>query len=93
MKYAIAVFAAAAVIASVAAAESIEDMCLRVSEEWGTGGDVASQCSCLADTAAGDSAVDAELRSLGDDYSNDEEAYEAASDATKAAFDACSVNS
>jgi len=74
-------------------AESVEDMCVRVSKEWGTAGDIAAQCSCLADEAAGDADVEAELRSLADNYSNDEEAYDGASDGTKAAFDACSVNS
>lgn len=91
------VFAAVAAMtvlaAGAAAAESIKDMCVRVSEEWGTQGDVAGQCSCLAELAAGDSALDGELRTLSDAYSNDEEAYEAASDGTKAAFDTCSVNS
>ncbi|OFX00656.1 MAG: hypothetical protein A3E78_08275 [Alphaproteobacteria bacterium RIFCSPHIGHO2_12_FULL_63_12] len=78
---------------SAAFAESTEEMCLRVSGEWGTQGDVASQCSCLADKAANDAALDGELRALGDNYANDQEAYDAASDGTKAAFDSCSVNS
>ena len=80
-------------VAGAASAESIEDMCVRVSEDWGTEGDVAAQCACLAEEAAGDAAVESELRSLADNYSNDEEAYEGASDATKAAFDSCSVDS
>lgn len=84
---------AAAGLGSAAFAESFEDMCLRVSEEWGTQGDVGAQCSCLAGKAAGDSSVDSELRSLADAYSSDQEAYDAASDGTKAALDACSVNS
>jgi len=84
---------AAAIAGTAAHAESTEAMCLRVSDEWGTQGDVAAQCSCLAGKAAGDSALDSELRSLADNYSNDDEAYEAASEGTKAAFDACSVNS
>lgn len=84
---------AAAIAGTAAHAESTEEMCLRVSDEWGTQGDVAGQCSCLADKAASDSALDSELRSLADNYSNDDEAYEAASAGTKAAFDACSVNS
>ena len=78
---------------STAFAESTEDMCVRVSEEWGTQGDVAAQCSCLAGMAAGDASLDGELRSLADNYSNDQEAYDAASDGTKSAFDSCSVNS
>lgn len=86
---------AAAFMASsgVAMAESVEAMCVRVSNEWGTVGDILSQCSCLADRAAGDAALEKELRSLGDDYSSDDEAYDGASAKAKAAFDACSVNS
>lgn len=81
-------------LASTAAyAESTEEMCVRVSKEWGTQGDVAGQCSCLAGKAAEDAAIDEELRSLGDNYSSDQEAYDSASDGTKAAFDSCSVNS
>jgi hypothetical protein len=79
--------------ASSAVAESFEDICHRVSEEWGTQGDVGAQCACLAGKAAADGAVDSELRSLADSYSSDAEAYEAASAGTKAALDACSVNS
>ena len=79
--------------APAAFAESAQDMCLRVSKDWGTQGDVAAQCSCLAGRAAGDAALDEELRALGGDYSNDQDAYDAASDGTKAAFDSCSVNS
>lgn len=78
--------------ATAASAESFEDMCLRISDDWGTKGDVAAQCSCLAGRAASDSALDGELRSLADAYSSDQEAYDAASDGTKAALDACSVN-
>ncbi len=85
--------ASAMAFASGASAESFGDMCLRVSEEWGTKGDVAAQCSCLSGKAAGNSAIDSELRDLADAYSNDQEAYDAASAETKAALDACSVNS
>jgi hypothetical protein len=74
-------------------AESFGEMCQRVSDEWGTVGDIDAQCACLADKAAGDSAFNDELTSLADAYSSDQEAYDAASDSTKAALDACSVNS
>lgn len=84
---------AATFIAGAARAESFEDMCVRVSKEWATQGDIASQCSCLAGKASGDSSIDGELRSLADAYSSDQEAYDAASDGAKAALDACSVNS
>lgn len=80
-------------LSSAAYAESFQDMCLRVSDEWDTQGDVAAQCTCLSGKAAGDSAIDSELRALADAYSSDQEAYDAASAATKAALDACSVNS
>ncbi|NWG91838.1 MAG: hypothetical protein HXY21_04935 [Parvularculaceae bacterium] len=83
----------AAGVGAATLAESFEDMCMRVSDEWGTQGDVAGQCACLAAKAAGDPALDSELRSLADAYSSDQEAYDAASDGTKAALDACSVNS
>lgn len=88
-------FAAAALalgIGSIASAEGFEAMCMRVSDEWATQGDVVAQCACLADRASGDPALDEELRELGDTMSSDQEAYDAASDATKAALDACSVN-
>ncbi len=80
-------------LASAASAESFEDMCLRVSEEWGTQGDVAAQCSCLTDKAGADGSIDKELRDLADAFTNDQDAYDAASEGTKAALDACSVNS
>lgn len=80
-------------LASAASAESFEDMCLRVSDEWGTKGDIAAQCSCLTEKAGGDRSIDNELRELADAFTNDQEAYDAASDGTKAALDACSVNS
>ncbi len=80
-------------LASMASAESFEDMCLRVSDEWGTQGDVAAQCSCLTEKADADWSINKELRELADAFPNDQEAYDAASDGTKAALDACSVNS
>ena len=80
-------------MASAASAESFEDMCLRVSEEWGTQGDVGAQCSCLTAKAGADGSIDKELRELADAFTSDQEAYDAASEATKAALDACSVNS
>ncbi len=91
------VFGATALVVMSAAggalAESFEDICLRVSDEWGTSGDVGAQCSCLADKTGSDPALDAELRSLADAHSSDQEAYDAASDGAKAALDACSVDS
>lgn len=94
MKFARGAVALGVLFASSAAyAESTEEMCVRVSKEWGTQGDIAAQCFCLAGMAAGDAALDGELRSLADSYSNDQEAYGAASDGTKSAFDSCSVNS
>lgn len=79
--------------AGAVSAESFEEMCVRVSEEWGTQGDVASQCSCLDDKTAGDSALRDEMTMLADTMSSDADAYEAGSDDVKAAFDACSVDS
>lgn len=81
------------VLAPAANAESFGEMCQRVSDEWGTAGDVDAQCACLADKADSDGALKDELTSLADAYSSDQEAYDAASDGTKAALDSCSVNS
>lgn len=72
-------------------AESFEDMCLRVSAEWGSTGDVASQCSCLAGMAAADQGLADEITALAAVHKSDAEAYAAASDAGKAAFDQCAV--
>lgn len=76
-----------------ASAESFNDLCLRISAEWGTTGDVTSQCSCLAGLASGDAALEEELTMLANTKSSDEEAYDAGSDAAKAALDSCSVDS
>lgn len=78
--------------AAIAGAGDIEAICLDVSEAWGTEGDVAGQCACLGDLADKDPALDAELRKLVETASSDEEAYEQASAAAKAAMDACSVD-
>jgi hypothetical protein len=92
MKAIIAASFAAAILVGVANAESFEDMCVRVSGEWGTGGDVAGQCSCLAEQAADNSQLEAEIRALGEAHSSDAEAYEAGGEDVKAAFDHCSVD-
>ncbi len=92
VKAIIAASFAAAILVGVANAESFEDMCVRVSGEWGTGGDVAGQCSCLAEQAAGNAQLEAEIRALGEAHSSDAEAYEAGGDDVKAAFDHCSVD-
>ncbi|TNE58923.1 MAG: hypothetical protein EP340_03985 [Alphaproteobacteria bacterium] len=84
---------ASMMIAGSASAESFEEMCLRVSDEWQSTGDVASQCSCLAEKAAADQSLADEITSLTETASNDSEAYEAGSDSVKAAFDECSVES
>jgi len=76
-----------------AQASSLEDECVAVSAAWGSTGDIASQCSCIAEAAAGDDDVIAELMTFGDTYSNDAEAYESASSQTKAVMDSCSVES
>jgi hypothetical protein len=78
--------------AAFAGAGDIEAICLDVSEEWGAEGDVAGQCACLGDIAEKDPALDAELHQLIEAASTDEEAYEQASPAAKAAMDACSVD-
>lgn len=82
---------AALAIAGAASAESFEDLCLRVSGEWGSTGDVASQCSCLAGLADADQSLAEELTALAESHSSDADAYDAASDGGKAALDQCSV--
>ncbi|MFN3958772.1 MAG: hypothetical protein ACK4NP_02535 [Parvularculaceae bacterium] len=91
-KFAVAAGALALVAGSFAAASEFEALCLSVSEDWATEGDVAGQCSCLAAKASANPALDAELRRLAETASSDEEAYEMASAAAKAAMDACSVD-
>lgn len=81
------------IIVPAAKAESFGETCQRVSDEWGTTGDVDAQCACLADKAESNGALKEELTSLADAYSSDQEAYDAASDGAKAALDSCSVNS
>lgn len=89
VKNAIAALASAAFFGSVAYAESVEEMCIRVSGEWGSVGDVPTQCACLASVADEDQSIADELFELAETYSSDEEAYEGASDKVKAAFDQC----
>ena len=74
-------------------ASDVEAECLAVSEAWGSTGDVAEQCSCIAAAAEGDDDLIAEFMEFGSTYSSDVEAYEGASDAAKAAMDSCSVES
>ncbi len=78
--------------AALAGDSDMEAICLEVSEEWGTEGDVAAQCACLGGLADKNPALDAELHKLVETASSDEEAYEQASPAAKAAMDACSVD-
>jgi hypothetical protein len=95
MRSAIIILAAVApwFLAPPANAETFGEMCQRVSDEWGTAGDIDAQCACLGDKAESDSSLQEELMSLADNYSNDQDAYDAASDGAKAALDSCSVNS
>lgn len=90
------VIAAAAALAlatgTIASAADFEALCLSVSEDWATEGDVSGQCSCLAEKTKGDPALDAELRRLAETASSDEDAYDQASAAAKAAMDACAVD-
>lgn len=80
-------------LGAVANAESFGEMCLRISGEWGTQGDVSSQCDCLAEKAAADEAIGGDLRNLAEAHESDQEANDAAYDNAKAALDSCSVNS
>lgn len=87
-----ALAAAACMMTTPAFAESFEDMCLRVSADWGTKGDVASQCSCLDAKTSGKSALRDEMTMLAETQASDADAYEAGSADVKAVFDACSVD-
>ena len=80
---------AAAPVAGFAYAASIEDMCVQAADEWGSEGDIAGQCSCIADAAASDDDFATEFVELIESFSSDAEAYEAASDSAKAIIDAC----
>ena len=78
---------------SPALAGDVEAECLAASAEWGSTGDVATQCSCIADSAAGDAALAAEFMGFRSLYTNDAEAYEGASDGAKSVMDSCAVES
>jgi len=84
-------FVVACCVSGVASAESFEELCLRVSDEWGSTGDVAAQCSCLAEMTAADASLDEELTTLAEIHTSDADAYDSASDEGKAALDACAV--
>ncbi len=78
-------------MASPAFAETVEEMCLRVSEEWGSTGDVPAQCSCLGQEAAANADIEKEIWAISETASNDSEAYDQSSDALKAILDKCAV--
>ncbi|MEL7030138.1 MAG: hypothetical protein AAGL49_13245, partial [Pseudomonadota bacterium] len=88
-----ALLAAAMVMGASAHAADLEKECLEVSEMWGSTGDVAAQCACIVEQVGGDATLTEEMMGFRDAYSNDAEAYEGASDAAKAAMDACAVES
>lgn|GEM_PF-7064200 len=79
------------VLAMPAMAETTEEMCNRISVEWQSTGDVAAQCSCLGSKGDADTALHDEIWAITKTASNDEEAYEQASDALKAVLDSCAV--
>lgn len=74
-----------------AQAESFQEMCVRVSTDWGSAGDLDSQCECLAAEVAGDDALTEEFWAFEDNFSNDTDAYEGSSDGAKAALDSCTA--
>ena len=85
MKMIIALGAAVAAFAAVAYAGEMTDKCVaRLAAE----GRDTSGCGCLEDRIAGDADLEAEFRELGE-IEDPTGRYEAASDAAKAAMDAC----
>lgn len=84
---------ACAAMTAPAFAGDVESECNAASEEWGSTGDTAAQCSCIAEAAEGDDDLVAEFLEFRSKYSSDVEAYEGASDAAKEVMDKCSVES
>jgi hypothetical protein len=84
--------AAAMVIPASASAQACNTMRLRVSQEWGTAGDVASRCAFPSEQVAGNARLEQELRDLAASQSSDAAAYDARIAGVKSAFDACSVD-
>ncbi len=87
----VAVLASLFVFSSPTLAETTEEMCNRISAEWQSTGDVASQCSCLGAKGEADSALNDEIWAITKTATNDDEAYEQSSDALKAVLDECAV--
>lgn len=85
MKLLIAMGAAAAALTAAAAAGEMTDACVARLEAEGRD---TSGCSCLEGKIAGNSALEAEFRELGE-IEDPAERYDAASDDAKAAMDAC----
>ncbi len=86
-----AVLGAVFAFVSPSLAESTEEMCNRISIEWQSTGDVASQCSCLGAKGDANAALNEEIWAVTKTASNDDEAYEQSSDALKAVLDECAV--
>jgi hypothetical protein len=85
MKLLIAMGAAAAALTAAATAGEMTDACVARLEAEGRD---SSGCSCLEDKIAGNAALEAEFRELGE-IEDPAERYDAASDDAKAAMDAC----
>lgn len=85
MKFIILIGAAATALSSIANAGEMTDACVARLEAEGRD---TSGCSCLENKIAGDAALEAEFRDLGE-IDDPSERYDAASDDAKAAMDAC----
>lgn len=85
MKFVMALGAASAALLGAAAAGEMTDKCVaRLQAE----GRDTSGCGCLEAKIGSDAALEAEFRELGE-IEDPAERYESASDAAKAAMDAC----
>lgn len=85
LKIVVASAFSAGVLAASAMANEMEDACVAALEAEGRD---TSGCSCLVDAIGDDAALIDEFTSLGE-IADADERYDAASDAAKAAMDAC----
>lgn len=85
LKFVVASAFSAGVLAASAMANEMEDACVAALEAEGRD---TSGCACLVDAIGDDDALIDEFTSLGE-IADADERYDAASDAAKAAMDAC----
>ena len=79
-------------LTSSVSAETLNEYCLRLSDQWSSSGDVEGGCACFVDIVSGDAELSDEFLGFETKYSNDAEAYEGSSAGIKAAYDQCDVD-